>query len=357
MAAAGCSSSGAPPSESAMPSPWSMKDPSGTKAAIYLLLLVPAWACQLHSPKVPITVYSRELDISLPVPQGWSSQAGDQAGFHMLVFTGPSVDVPDRPGIRVQVMAGAMPEGARIDELARRYTAQKKVIREQGYSLHGEAGKTWFFVSGDGAEKGRLMLAPVEGTLYGLYAYGEAGTVDAQERSLDAMWQGYSIEKAKFFESYQRPDFGLFLKHPGSWKRTGFVSEPGQSLFVSFRSPPLAVERDGTSVHATLEVTVRAVPADTTLESFYAERSDALGDNYRLLRHAVIEDGKGISDLYHIETQLADYFERTIYHVSGGMSYIFKFNTRNQVYKEIEGWIDEIASTFETSGTAWSSER
>ena len=103
---------------------------------------------------------------------------------------------------------------------------------------------------------------------------------------------------------------------------------------------------EGTTVHATLEVTVRRVEEDVTVESFYAVRSEELGDNYRLLSHRSLAELGAISTLYHVETQLADYLERTVYYVSDGKSFVFKFNTRNQVYHAIEPWIDEIVATF-----------
>jgi hypothetical protein len=212
--------------------------------------------------------------------------------------------------------------------------------------LHGNAGKSWYYDSEDGAERSRLMLTPVENRLYGLYVHGETPTMEAYQSVLDAMWEGFSIEEARFFELYQRPDVGLSLSHPRSWERRSVLGQAGESLFVAFRSPPLLME-DGTSIHSTLEVTVNTVEPGTTLESFYAQRIEIQGDNYRLLNHAVIRDGEGISDLYHAETQLADYPERTVYFVRGDKSYIFKFNAQNVVYHRIEEWIDEMIGTFE----------
>lgn len=305
-------------------------------------------SCELRTPPALITVYSPTLELSAPIPQGWTSEIGEQAGYRMQTFTGRSVDVPGRAGIRVQIMTGPVPEERSIDEIGKRYTEGHEVSHEQGYSLHGHAGRTWHFVSPDGEERSRLMLTLVEGTLYGIYAHGEARTMEAFRTELDALWEGFSIERARFFASYERPDFDLALKYPRSWKETGFVVSPRKSLFVSFRSPPLAVEQEGTTIHATLEVTVNDLEEESTLESFYVGRVEMLGDNYRLLRHESIREGKGISDLYHIETQLADYLERTLYFVHGDMSYVFKFNARNQVYREIEAWIQEIAGTFQT---------
>jgi hypothetical protein len=287
------------------------------------------------------------MKVSLPVPQGWRSNLGDQAGFRMQVFTGPSVDVPERPGIRAQVMVGPMPRGVELDEVSRRYTEDRIVSQERGYSLHGFSGKTWYFNSEDGDESARLMLTTIEGKLYGLFVRGEAPTVEAYESAIDAMWEGFSIEEARFFESYERPDIGLFLKHPRSWERTALLGNRGESLFVAFRSPPLHLESGGTTIHTTLEVNVNQVPAGTTLEGFYADRTVIQGDSYRLLSHDAIRQGEAISDLYFVETQLAEYLERTIYFIRGDKSYIFKFNAQNTIYRQIEPWIDEMVMTFE----------
>ena len=71
-----------------------------------------------------------------------------------------------------------------------------------------------------------------------------------------------------------------------------------------------------------------------------------LGDTYRLLEHQVMEDVGAISTLYLVQTQLADYLERTVYFVHDGKSFLYKFNARNQVYHAIAPWIDEIVRSF-----------
>jgi hypothetical protein len=304
-------------------------------------------ACELRTPPALITVYNPVMKTSVPVPQGWRSNLGDQAGFQMQVFTGPSVDVPERPGIRAQVMVGPMPKGTELDEISHRYTEDRIVAQERGYSLHQYAGKTWFFHSEDEEESARLMLTEIEGKLYGLFVRGEAPTVEAYGPAIDAMWEGFSVEEARFFETYERPEIGLFLKHPRVWERTAFLGNRGESLFVAFRSPPLLVESGGTTIHATLEINVNTVPDGTTLESFYGERADIQGERYRLLSHEPIRNGEAISDLYFVETQMAEYLERTIYFIRGDKSYIFKFNCQNTVYRQIEGWIDEMVTTFD----------
>ncbi len=303
-------------------------------------------SCALQRSFTLITVYNPTLKISVPVPKGWKSDEGGQAGFRMHIFTGASVDVPERPGIRAQVMLGPLPPGANLDDLADRYTKDHTVTYEQGYSLNGNAGKSWFFHSEDGTEKFRLMLTPIENRLYGIYVHGEPATMEAYRSALDAMWDGLSVEEARFFETYERPDVGLYLKHPRSWERTALMGK-GDSLFVAFRSPALLLESGGATIHTTLEINVNKVEPGVTMESFYSARSEMQGDNYRLLSHEVIRQGDAVSDLYHVETQLADYLERTIYFVRGETSFIFKFNAQNTIYRQIEPWIDEMVSTFQ----------
>ena len=296
-----------------------------------------------------ITVYSQSLGISLPVPAGWSTEVGSQGGFLMQIFTGPSVDVPERAGIRVQVMNGPMPSGGSVDELSKRYTDGQRVSEESAFTLHGHEGKTWAFVSEDEAESSRLALISIDGTLYGIYAHGEAPTVEVYGPALDAMWNDFSVERVAFFETYARPELGLQFAYPRSWKRTSQLSEPGESLFVAFLSPPLAVDEAGATIHATLEVSVTPIAPETTLEGFYTQRTELLGDNYRLVRHSTLNEGEGISVLYSTETQLASYLERTFYFVDNGRSFIYKFITQTAVYHDVEPWIDEIAKSFQQS--------
>jgi len=299
-----------------------------------------------------VTVYSPLLAISIPIPAGWSTEIGSQAGFKMQIFTGPSVDVPERPGIRVQVMTGPIPDGVTVDEIAERYVEGQEVSLARGYSLHGFAGKSWYFLSQDGAEQSRLMLTPIEGILYGIYAHGEAGTVESYGTVLDAMWNQFSVEREPFFETYSRPELSLQFRHPRSWNKTKSLGEAGKSFFVGFRSPALAKEEAGTSIHATLEVSVNTLSPGTTLEAFYTERTEALGDNYRLVRHEQVAGGKGISNLYGTETQLASYLERTFYFVHDGNSFVYKFIVQNVVYTQIEPWIEEIAKSFPPASEA-----
>ena len=293
-----------------------------------------------------VTVYSPLLAISMPIPAGWSTEIGSQGGFKMQIFTGASVDVPERPGIRVQVMTGPIPDGLSMDDIADRYIDGQEVSLARGYSLHGFSGKVWHFSSPDGAERSRLMLTPIEGVLYGIYAHGEAGTVESYRSVLDAMWDQFSVEREPFFEIYSRPAVSLTFRHPRSWRRTKSLREPDKSFFVGFRSPALAKEESGTNIHATLEVSVNTLPPGTTLEAFYTERMEVLGDNYRLVRHEQVADGRGISNLYGTETQFASYLERTFYFVDDGKSFIYKFIVQNVVYTQIEPWIEEIAQSF-----------
>ncbi len=310
------------------------------------LLAIAFAGCDIRSKPASITVYSPTLHVSFPLPQGWTAdEAVEQAGFHMQTFTGPSVDVPERAGIRLQIMAGPMPDGP-LEEVATRFRRELETEVEREYIFAGHPGKTWRFVSADREEKSRLALVDVEGRLYGLFARGEAPTMDSYGEALDRAFRDYSLEEVKYFDVYQAPGGDVVIRHPKSWERTQTVSSPGESLFVGFRSPPLAVEEDGTTVHATLEVTVNQAEPGLTVEKFYAARTETLGDYYRLLEHEELPGRAAISTLYHVETQLADYLERTIFAVRDGKTFLYKFNGRNQVYRAIEPWVDEIVKGF-----------
>ncbi len=302
--------------------------------------------CDLTPKPALITVYSPSLEVSFPLPQGWTAdEATTQAGFSMQTFTGRSVDVPDRPGIRVQILAGPMPSDG-IAEVSRRFRGELNVDFERAATLADREATEWGFVSADEEESSRLLLADVDDTLYGLFVRGEARTLTAYGDALDRMFKEFSVERSQFFDTYEAPGGKIRIKHPRSWTRTHAAASGGESLFVGFRSPPLAVELEGTTVHATLEVSVNKVEPDKTVESFYAERTELLGDNYRLVRHETLDDVRAISTLYYVETQLVDYLERTVYFVHDGISYIYKLNARNQVYYAVEPWIDEIVLSF-----------
>ncbi|TDI38344.1 MAG: hypothetical protein E2P02_20760 [Acidobacteria bacterium] len=308
--------------------------------------------CDLRTTPAPITVYSSTQQVSFPLPQGWTAdEAIMQAGFHMQTFTGRSVDVPERPGIRAQILAGPMPDGA-VDDVAARFRRELEIESEETYWLHGHEGRFWSFLSEDEEEASKLMLTNVDGRLYGLYVTGEARTLEAYGDAIAHMYGEFSLEQEKYFDVYEAPGGDIVIKHPRSWPRTHALAKAGESLFVGFRSSPLAVEKDGMTVHTTLEVTVNRVAPEVTVESFYAERAELLGDTYRLLKHQVMEDVGAISTLYAVETQLASHLERTVYFVNDEKSFIYKFNTRNRVYHAIEPWVDEIVRGFFSSDSA-----
>ena len=323
---------------------------SSLVAGIFLCLPI---GCNIEKLPPLITVYSPALKVSFPLPQGWTAdEVRSQAGFYMQTFTGRSVDVTDRPGIRVQVLGGPMPDNG-IQSTAERFQRDLLIVGEEPHDLGGQVGRLWRYVSEDGEESSQLLLADVHGMLYGLFVRGETRTLEAYQKALSRMFADFSLEQSNFFESYEAASTGVVVRHPRSWKRVHFAGQSGESLFVGFRSTPLAVDNEGATIHATLEVTVNKVSPSTTVESFYVSRMEQLGDSYRLLRHEALPKVGAVSTLYYLETQLADYLERTIYFVNDGKSFIYKFNARNRVYRAIEPWIDDIVlSLFETSGVS-----
>ena len=313
-------------------------------AAILSLACVPAGQPRL------ITVYVPDIAVSLPLPQGWTSAANQQGGYRMTTFTGPSVDVPERDGIQVQVMAGPAPTDQTLREVADRfYIGEQIVLSERAFRIGEEEGFVWTFEWERRPQSGRLLLVERAGLLYGVFTTGEARSIQAYGPTLDRMYEGFSIEAADYFDLYEDSEFQLSLRYPQSWTRSHFLREPGETLFVGFRSGPLAVDGDGASVHATLEVTVSNAEPGATLEGFYSAAAESLGENYRMLRHTILDGGRGIAVLYSVETQLADYLEWVIYNVVDDRTYLYRFHCRNSLYRTIEPWLTEIATGFASS--------
>ncbi len=294
-----------------------------------------------------ITVYLPDIAVSLPLPQGWTSASNQQGGYSMTTFSGPSVDVPERDGIQVQVMAGPAPTGQTLREVADRfYIGEQRVLSEEPFQFGEREGFIWTFEWERRPQSGRLLLVEDEGRLYGVYATGEARSVQAYGPTLDRMYDGFAIEKAEWFDVYEDPVFDLRVRYPRSWSRSHFLRQTGESLFVGFRSGPLAVAQDGATVHATLEVTVREAEPGTTLEGFYSVAAESLGENVRMLRHDILGDGRGIAVLYSLETQHEDYLEWVVYNVVGGRTYLYRFHCQNRLYRAIQPWLEEMATRF-----------
>ncbi len=318
------------------------------RLAFALVLALVAGCRESGQPRL-ITVYVTDIGVSLPLPQGWSSATGQQGGFRMTTFTGPSVDVPERDGIQVQVMAGPAPGAQSLREVADRFYIGEQIVRsERSFRLGADEGMVWTFEGERRPQSGRLLLIEVEGVLYGVFATGESRSVLAYGPTLDRMYDGFSIEDAEYFEVYEDEALGLALRHPRSWTRSHFLRSQG-ALFVGFRSGPLAVDAGGATVHATLEVTVQDAEPGVTLEGFYSAAAESLGENYRMLRHDILDGGRGIAVLYSAETQLADYFEWVIYNVAGGRTWLYRFHCRARLYPAIQPWLAEIAAHFVSS--------
>lgn len=326
---------------------------SGLGVLLFALGTLTSLSCQPAGQPRLITVYVPDIGVSLPLPQGWTSAANQQGGYRMTTFSGPSVDVPERDGIQVQVMAGPAPTDQTLREVADRfYIGEQIVLSEKPFQFGAEEGFIWTFEWERRPQSGRLLLIQREGLLYGVFATGEARSVQAYGPTLDRLYDGFSIESADYFDIYEDPDFDLTLRYPQSWTRSHFLREPGETLFVGFRSGPLAVDTDGTTVHATLEVTVSNAEPGTTLEGFYSTAAEGLGENYRMLRHDILDDGRGIAVLYSVETQLADYLEWVIYNLADGKTYLYRFHCRNRLYRSIEPWLNEIATHFVSANTS-----
>ena len=294
-----------------------------------------------------ITVYVPDIAVSLPLPQGWTSASDQQGGFRMTTFTGPSVDVPDRDGIQVQVMAGPVPSGSSLREVAERYyIGGQTVLSEEPFPVGGAEGIAWTFEFDRRPQAGRLLLLEAGDLLYGVFTTGEARSIQAYGPTLDRMYSGFSLETSGYFEVYRDAVFDVEIRHPRSWTRSHVLRDSDTTLFVGFRSAPLAVEAGGATVHATLELTVEQAEPGVTLESFYSEAVESLGENYRMLRHDIFDDGRGIAVLYSVETQLADYLEWVIYNLVDGRTYLYRFHCRNRLYRAVEPWFAEIAGRF-----------
>ena len=85
--------------------------------------------------------------MSLPLPQGWTSAANQQGGYRMTTFSGPSVDVPERDGIQVQVMAGPAPTDQTLREVAGPvlYRRTDRAFGGTGPHRFAEEGFLWTF--------------------------------------------------------------------------------------------------------------------------------------------------------------------------------------------------------------------
>jgi hypothetical protein len=301
--------------------------------------------------------------VSVRYPASWRSEQLEQEGVWYRYFLGPPAGPDRKPSVSATLLVG--PLAGPLEDYARTYLAGHSLAASRDENRAGAKGRSYEFSSADGRTRYSLLLLeeplapedffpqgakthPARSRVFGLYCQGEAGAFQAERRALEEMARSLSLERPSHYPERRYADLAATLRLPGSWKETRKFGAAGMHL-VQFTSPPLAMDRGGATVHASLSLTAESI-GESGLEEFYEGARRKQGDAFQLLRH----DGwrGGYADVLQVETPMAESQLKRFYRVAGGKGYTLACEARSDVFGPILRWCDLIASTLAVGSEA-----
>jgi hypothetical protein len=94
------------------------------------------------------------------------------------------------------------------------------------------------------------------------------------------MARSLTFERPESYPEQRNERLAFSIRIPPSWRSTRSFSGGG-SYFMQFTSPPLAVDKDRQTVHASLTLTVESLAPGADIESFYRGHRERLGGSFR----------------------------------------------------------------------------
>jgi len=293
---------------------------------------------------VLVTYYNGQFGLSLRHPATWRTEQAEQDGVWYRYFLGPPAGPKNNPAVSATLLVGKL--NGSLDEYAQVYLAGNTVASSKAEERQGAKGHSYLFSSPDGATRHSLLLLEEEGRVYGLYAQGETPLFDRHYPVLEEMTKSLTLERPTTYPESKNDDFGFTIRLPPSWKESRRFSGGG-TLLLQYTSPALAADKDRQTVHASLTLTVEPLAAGATLDSFYDNSRQKLGESFLVLNHGAWQTG--YVDVMRTETPVAVSNVKRFYRVEGRRGYSLAFEARDDVYHRVARWYDVIASTFTTS--------
>ncbi len=313
--------------------------PRAWQSAALLLAMV---GCGQHRREPLITSFDADHALSLRYPASWTTDQVDQEGVWYRYFLAPPAGPERKPAVSVTLLAG--PLVGSLEEYAEPYLAGNQLLSRRQDDRQGAHGWSYELASADGATRLWLLLLTEARSVYGLYAQGDAALFAQHSDDLEQIFDSLTLERPEGYPKLTNEAFRFSLRVPPSWRSTRSFSG-SQRLLQQYKSPALAADAAGETVHASLTVTVEPAPGDGGVEAFYAAVQERLGDSFRLISHAPWHDG--YDDLLHSETSVAASREKRYYTTHAGLAYSLSCSARDDVFYRVSRWCDLIADTFE----------
>ena len=316
---------------------------SRPRAAFAAALL--AVACGAPERETFVTYFNGDHGVSLRHAASWRTDQAEQEGVWYRYFLAPPSGPAGQAPVSVTLLAGTMT--VPLDKYAETYLAGHTVASTRPEERQGVGGRSWVFSSADGKTSCRLLLLARGDRVLGLYAQGEAAAAAKHAAVLDEMWSSLTIERPDLYPVTAFKDQRASLGLPASWRETRRFSGGG-TLVANYVSPPLAVDRGGQAVHASLSITFEAVPEGGGLAEYYEATRRRLGENFQVRSHASFKDG--YVDTMRTETGVAVSFVKRFYFAEGGRGCSLSFEAREDVFPRASRWADYIVSTLRLDG-------
>ena len=223
------------------------------------------------------------------------------------------------------------------------------VVRDE--ERQGAKGHSYAFSSGDGATRYSLILLQDSTRVVGLYAQGEAAAFARRKDVLDAMAGSLTLERVDTYREVKDPRFRFAIRIPPSWAEARRLGG-GKTTLIQFASPPLAADKGGQTVHASLTVAAEEIGGDGKLETFYDNTRLKLGSAFEILGHKPWRGG--FADEMGAETSMSASRSKRFYLAADGRGYSLAFEAREDVFARVSRWCDLIAETFKVGAEAGS---
>lgn len=287
-----------------------------------------------------MTYFDAPHALSLRYPATWTAALAEQGGVRYRYFQAPGAGPQHRSVLTVTLLDQAL--AGSLDEYAQGVLTGLPPQETRDEARGAVRGRRYRAASPDGATRHSLLVLQEEGRAFGLHAQGDAAAFAEMLDALTAMEDSFALERVAAYPERRNDEFRYALRVPASWKGTRTLAGRGSHV-TQFLSPPLAVEPNGQTVHASLTLTVEPAPGDGTVAEYRQATRDKQGDAFKVIGHEAWRDG--LLDVLLTETPLAVSRGKRFYRTAGGRAYGLAFEAREDVFPRVSRWCDLIAST------------
>ena len=300
------------------------------------------------SPRDPLlTYFNGEFGLTVRYPASWKTEQARQEGVWYRYFLAPPGSQSPEPEVSVTLLTG--PLHGSLEDHAQTYLAGNGAPVRRDEERQGAKGRSYAFSSADGSIRYALILIQDGDRVVGLYAHGEASAFSRHRDVLDDMVASFSLERPEAYREVKDPRFRFAIRIPPSWVESRRLGGSKTTL-MQFASPPLAADKGGQTVHASLTLAAEEIGGDGRLDTFYDNTRLKLGSAFDILGHRSWRGG--YADEMGAETSMAASRAKRFYLAAGGRGYSLAFEAREDVFGRVSRWCDLIAETFKVGAEA-----